>query len=448
MRQNLHIFTLTLILITFSSISGSKWRSHSETPYQFKSDVDQYYSYLPATFIHQDLTFSFSKRYWLIENTNGKKLAKGSMGMSYMYAPFFAIGHIIALNSDYKADGYSKPYSLSIWFGTMFYFLFGMIFLVKVLDNFVNKWVSVLTVLLIFFGTNLLFYTIGSTGEMPHSYLFSLFSVFLYLTIKWHKSNRTRHLYLLAFVFGLIVIIRPVEILLVLFFFLYGVYSKHTLFSKLNLLKKNLPQLLIASFIFILPILPQLLYWKIYGGDWLVYSYGSDEKFFFSDPKIIDFLFSYRKGWLVYSPLMIFSLVGFFFMNKRAKDFKIAIPAFIIIIIYMLSSWWCWWYGGSFGMRAMIQYYALLAIPLAVFIQFTITKKLYFFLVTPIIIGFSYYGFVYNVKYKNSTIHWDSMTKDAYWYTFMKPIFSGEDFDKMDELIESPDYKAAQKGIR
>jgi hypothetical protein len=29
------------------------------------------------------------------------------------------------------------------------------------------------------------------------------------------------------------------------------------------------------------------------------------------------------------------------------------------------ASWWCWWLGGSFGFRGFIEYYALLALPLA-----------------------------------------------------------------------------------
>lgn len=430
-------------------MTGSKWRSHTETPYQFKSDIDQYYSYLPAAFIHKDLSFSYPNSYWLVKNQNGKKLPKGSMGMSYMYAPFFAIGHLVATNSHYKADGYSKPYSLSIWFGTLFYFLFGLIFLVKVLDKYVNKWVASITVLLIFFGTNLLYYVMGDQGEMPHSYLFALFAVFIYLTIKWHESTRAIHLYLLAVVFGFIVIIRPVEIILIAFFFLYGVYNKETFLYKINLIWRKIPQFLIAAVVFMVPIFPQLLYWKIYGGDWLVFSYGSDEKFFFSDPKVFDFLFSYRKGWFVYTPLMVLSIFGFIFLKNRAKEFQLAIPLFIGLVIYMLSSWWCWWYGGSMGMRAMTQYYALLAIPLALFIDFIWHKKLLFYCISPFILFSAYYGFIYNYKYVYWTLHWDSMTKEAYWHTFMKTSFANADeAKKMDAYLVAPDYEAAKKGIR
>jgi hypothetical protein len=35
------------------------------------------------------------------------------------------------------------------------------------------------------------------------------------------------------------------------------------------------------------------------------------------------------------------------------------------LVWYTYASWWCWWLGGSFGHRGFIEYYALLAFPLA-----------------------------------------------------------------------------------
>jgi hypothetical protein len=418
-----------------------------KSPYQFTSDVDQYYSYLPATFIHKDLSFNYPNGYWLIENQHGKKLPKGTMGMSFMYSPFFLIGHAVALNTKYKADGYSKPYSLSIWYGTIFYFLFGLIFLIKALEHFFNKWIAVIVTFLLFFGTNLLFYVL-SLGEMPHSYLFALYSVVVYLTIKWHAKPNRKHLFLLAFFFGLIVIIRPVEIFFALFFIGYNVYNKETLFAKLNLLKKHFLNLLIAAILFFIPIIPQLLYWKIYGGDWLVFSYGSDEKFFFNDPKILDFLFSYRKGWFTYTPLMLLSIIGMFFLKKKVKPMLLVTPLFIGFLIYLLSSWWCWWYGGSFGMRGMIQYYVFLAFPLAALIDYVLKKKTLAIISGVLIIACTYYSLLYSYKMKHWSLDWDGMSEKAYWYTFMKKDLSREEIKHLETLLEKPDYDQAKVGNR
>src|ERR1700739_4548372 len=87
------------------------WRGNG-TPFQY--DVDQYYSYLPAAFIHHDLDFKFSDRYWMTKAPNGNKVPKMSCGMAIMYSPFFFLGHKIAINEHSALDGYSDPYKICV----------------------------------------------------------------------------------------------------------------------------------------------------------------------------------------------------------------------------------------------------------------------------------------------------------------------------------------------
>lgn len=37
----------------------------------------------------------------------------------------------------------------------------------------------------------------------------------------------------------------------------------------------------------------------------------------------------------------------------------------VTLVWYTYAAWWCWWLGGAFGHRGFVEYYALLAIPLA-----------------------------------------------------------------------------------
>ena len=67
-------------------------------------DVVSYYAYLPATFIYKDLSLKFIDNYsgehefvfWPSTAPNGNYVIKTSMGLSYLYAPWFFIGHLIA----------------------------------------------------------------------------------------------------------------------------------------------------------------------------------------------------------------------------------------------------------------------------------------------------------------------------------------------------------------
>ena len=70
-------------------------------PWDRKTIIDQdiifYYGYLPATFIYHDWSFRFPDRpgftgkVWSLPLPNGNRVQKMSMGLAYMYAPFFAI---------------------------------------------------------------------------------------------------------------------------------------------------------------------------------------------------------------------------------------------------------------------------------------------------------------------------------------------------------------------
>ena len=86
-------------------------------------------------------------------------------------------------------------------------------------------------------------------------------------------------------------------------------------------------QLFIIIFFAFLVWIPQLLYWKTVTGNYLFYSY-ADEGFFFLNPQILKGLFSYRNGWLIYSPVMFFALLGIPFLYRYAKDFFLPVMLF------------------------------------------------------------------------------------------------------------------------
>ena len=174
---------------------------------------------------------------------------------------------------------------------------------------------------------------------------------------------------MIAFLCGLATLIRPTEIVSILFPILYGIHNKESLRYKLNLLGKNWVYLLLGVIVFFIPIIPQLFYWKYITGNWIFYSYGSEESFFFGQPKIMHVLFSYRKGLLIYTPIISFALIGFYFMKHKLKAQIIPTSIIFCVSLFLVSSWWCWWFGGAFGHRAFVEYLPLMAIPLAGFIH-------------------------------------------------------------------------------
>ena len=110
--------------------------------------------------------------------------------------------------------------------------------------------------------------------------------------------------------------------------------------------------------------------------------------------------------------------------------------------IYTIFSWWCWWYGGGFGQRAFIDSYALMAVAAASLLtiagasprQIARTVGMASFLLLMSL------GIFNNLQYYYGAIHWDSMTKEAYFDSFGRIRPSARFYD----LLEAPDYEKAR----
>jgi hypothetical protein len=446
-RFTLLILLFTVIVFTWTVFNISKWRKNLV----INNDAVSYYSYLPATFIYNDLSFQFvdslpkdfEGRIWYQKTPEGARVQKMTMGLSVLYSPFFFIAHTISRFTDYPTNGYSKIYSMFLCLAGLFYGLLGLVILSKILLRFFSDNIVALSILVIAFGTNFFFY-VTNEGEMSHSFNFFLFSVFLYFSIQWNRKQSIFNTLLVGLTGGLIVLVRPSNIVAFLIPVLYGIYSVNTLKSKLSLLLENWWKLLLIGLIVVLIFTPQLIYWKSVTGKWFYYSYG-DEGFFFSNPQLLNGLFSYRKGWLLYTPIMIFSVVGIPFLYKKLKEFSTAITIFFILNVYIIFSWWSWWYGGGFGARPLIESYVFLSIPLAVFLEYLFAKGKAIKIIASILLFlFIILNLFQSLQYRRTIIHWDSMTKESYCAVFGKLKFP----KNYSELIQTPDYENALKGMQ
>ena len=411
------------------------------------NDVVSYYAYLPAGLIFHDLNFSFVKdlptgftgKIWLGTAPNGKPILRMTMGLAILWLPFFLIAHLYANLFSIEALGYSWPYSLSIFAAAIFYLFLGLVFLRKILLNYFSDWITGITLLLIVLGTNLMFYVISEPG-MSHVYNFSLITVFLFVNLKWIAKPTVLSSLILGLLAGLITLIRPVNALVLVFPAMLSIRSFSEFYQRLLLRWKFI---LLAGLAAILIVLPQLVYWKAQTGHFFFNSYMDAGRFYFAQPHIFDGLFSFRKGWFIYTPVMLFAVIGLFFLKQYAKEYTGAILVFMGLSIYVIFSWWCWWYGGSFGARPMIDTYGIMAIPLAAFLSFFIDKSLLkrgLFGIL-LILFVSLNQFQMN-QYRTSLLHWDSMTRKAYFSIFLKKNWP-EGYDKM---IQVPDYDKALKG--
>lgn len=454
-RKN-YLSAISIVVAGFFFVQNTQYVKRWEEPNSpIQWDVISYYEYLPAIFIHHDWSLSFldqrpelEGKFWHSKGPNNSRVIRTSMGMALLYLPFFLLGHAAAHMLEYilgySTDGFSDPYEIALIYGSVIYCIIAMLILRRILKRYVSDLASALTLLTISLGTNLFYYTTVE-GPMAHAWLFMLYAAFLYFTIRWQESaGSSKYFYALSFLAGVMVLCRPTEIIVLIVILLFGVTKIKDVIPHLRRLLFPLPRLLLGVILFVGPFFLQMCYWKSVTGSWLYYSY-QEYGFFFDAPMISDGLFSYRKGWFVYTPAATFFIVGFVLLYRYQRQLFLPILVWFLIHIYITFSWCIWWYGGSFGMRALIQGTALLALNMALLYDFAIRNFRYFFWV--VLLGFYFIrlNLFQTRQFLNSLIHWDSMTKEAYWYVFERTEMTRQNWTELESYLQAPDYESRTK---
>ena len=415
-----------LVILAFPILSffiaNNELKRHSIIYY---GDIAGYYIYLPAIFIYNDLQISFPTGIdnggFIRPQPNGRILLKYPLGVAVLEAPFFFMAHAYCLlDHHYPADGFSKPYQIAGIVSTVFWAAMGLLFLRKLLKRHFDENAVSLTLLTIAFGTVLFYYTAYGPG-MSHPFSFFLFSCILYLTDSWYRNLKPRHLYLIAFLLGLVFVTRPVNLLIITALLLWKVHSKQSLHQRGLLLKKEYKQILVAALFFAVAPALQFAYWKHVTGHFLADSY-PNEFFDFSSPKILEGLFGFRKGWFIYTPVAFIGMLGFYHLWKKHRGLVAPLIITLAIAVYVVFSWKNWWYGGGFGSRPMLEYMSLVAIPLAALSEavFRAGKRLISYTCTALVLCFIALNMFQSYQFSQGVIHHDRMTRQYYFKVWGK----------------------------
>ena len=213
----------------------------------------------------------------------------------------------------------------------------------------------------------------------------------MWFTVAWHNSKKIKHIIGIAICIGLASLVRVTEIISLLIPLMYSVSSFKGIIAKFHLFRKHFLQLIVFTVIIFTLISFQLIYFKIYAGKFLYNSYGGNagEGFEFLRPFFLEVLFSFRKGWIIYTPVILFFIAGLFTNIFNKTQFKNALILFFIVDFYFVASWSCWWYSGSFGQRALIPIIACFCLPFASLTEWIINRKIkYLFFAVLLLLSF------------------------------------------------------------
>ena len=131
--------------------------------------------------------------------------------------------------------------------------------------------------------------------------------------------------------------------------------------------------LLIAA----VPVLIQLSYWKYLSGNWLVIGYFENgEGFDFIHTHVLQGLFSFKKGWLVHTPIAAIAILCSWFLFRKNKIVFVGTLCFLAIWCYVIFSWKVWYYDGGMSARPMVEVSSAIALFLASGIEYFMGNRI------------------------------------------------------------------------
>jgi hypothetical protein len=437
--------------IILASASQYVWKwNEQNNKWLITFDISGYYMYLPFLF-YDDLGKQHNRQY-IIDNykpcgdamesylyqSTGNYINKYTSGMAIMYLPGFIAGHIYAKLGNYPVDGFSYPYQFAMAMYSLLVVFLGLWLIRKVLLVYFDDLPVAISLFTLCFATNYLSYA-GVVNMFSHTYLFTLYAAIIFITTKWYNSPAYKKTALLGLLCGLATLTRPTEIICVIIPLFWAVYNWHTLQARVNYLINHYKHIALFIICAVLIGSTQIIYWKYYTGHLFYWSYGTDEKLNLLRVHIAQCLFSYKKGWFVYTPVMILSILGFIPLYLHQKKIFWPITVFVFLCLWITFSWSTWWYGGSFSMRAVIQYYALLIFPLTAFFSWAAKSKIALGLTTAFIIFCVWLNFVMTYQVSVSFIgESDNMNKAYFWKIFGKLHADRKERKLLDSAEEIP----------
>jgi len=372
------LFLGVLIFLSFNYHGKAPSFTHRS---QIWADKAGYHVYLPFTIIYgcdanamPDSIATLTGGGFSIDKEKNILHTKYTYGVALMQLPFFLTAHFLNELLGYEASGYSRMYNWAIDVSAVVYLVLSLLILSELLIKHNNKKSVYVGLAFLYLGSNLFYYSIDETG-MSHVYSFFLFTLFLGVLEKTNflKIKSNRWIIALGVIAGLIVLVRPLNILILAAFLFWKLDVKEEIGERFKRIIQPKTMLLLLI-CFLLVWLPQMIYWKYSEGSYFHYSYGK-ESFDWSNPQLLKVWFSPSYGAFLFGSisLVVLLIAGHkSFQNWNNYGFYLLI---FLVLSYITSCWWSWSFGCSFGMRNLAEYYALFSFLFVPFIAETMKKN-------------------------------------------------------------------------
>lgn len=345
-------------------------------------DAVYYYTTLRSIVISKDLNFKDEFEYFysqrspftgnrkipfiLPENPlTGKLPAKYPIGSALLLIPPFLLTHgtltiVQKFGIGITTDGYNIIYQASAAVGSLLYAFLGLFLIYRLGKKIFGSKIALLSTLAIWLATPLIYYmTMEPLTSQPLS--FFCVSAFIYFWYTTRVSRKLNQWVLLGIIGGLMSIVRYQDSL----FLLIPVIDNFRKFFP-NFFKMVL--FVICTGLIITFQLGVNNY--LFGSPFLTGE--GDAGFpYITSPKILYTLFSFERGLFVWSPVLIFALIGLYWFIKKFKFVGNLLLISSLLQVFIVSSWINPSQGDSFGNRILINLNTIFALGLMQFLKET-----------------------------------------------------------------------------
>jgi hypothetical protein len=313
-----------------------------------------YYAYDQSLFLDGDL--DFGNQYPILGVREQRRTASGMVwnphpvGTAVLDAPFFAVGHAVAVLFHLRGDGFSIPEQVGFVLGSMFWGYLGLVLAVRLIRRLVDDDSANLAALVWLLGSSLPYY-LFKEGSYAHACSFFAVTAFLAYDqeVDEARLGSTLALGLLA---GLMTTIENQNAL----------YLVVPLWRRWRELVRAPWLVAVAGVGALVGFAPQLIVSSILFGRPFADTYAglSFEPF----RHLASVLFSPFHGLVTWTPIAGPAIGGLVLAAVRDRRTRPYLAAFVLQWL-VNGSWFEWWFGAAFGSRKFVSASAILMLGLA-----------------------------------------------------------------------------------
>ena len=315
-------------------------------------DDSFYYFWLPSVVIDHDIDFTNQLAHSGTIDPSMRDLAltlprtptgllenKYPPGWALSSLPFFLLAHLFAPES---STGFEPVYLVSVWLGQLWYAIVGVWLATKILTRYFSAPTAVVAALTGWLASPMVYYQTARLS-MSHSVVFTLAMAVFWIALRIRDGEtRPRWWILLGFLSALLVVTRNVAVV-------YLAMPGWIVIRKLH--AAAIPRIAWLLLGAALPLVLQMIAWKLLHGSWIAYSYGG-ERFDFGNLHLFEILFSPLHGWFYWHPITAIAIAAFVvWAANRAEGRAWSIS--LVVMVVLSAAWPTWWLGSSFGYRGL-----------------------------------------------------------------------------------------------